>query len=185
MPGPKEPSGVGSVVGRLLVPGLLSVCDAARQQAEDIVERALAAHMFKNDPDGAAKANAAAAWFADFSRSFKSHGRRVSGDAARAQNIDVKDLEQDQTLQDMVLSVHHATLHTLSGTGTAKIIENHHGRAFVQGVQTVQIQLPVPRAGPAQNAARAARCSWSPPEAAPEAEQEDITPRVSRRRGEP
>jgi Serine dehydrogenase proteinase len=137
---------------RSLAPGLLSVCDATRAQAEEIVERALAAHMLAGDPEGAAKAKAAAAWFADFKR-FKSHGRRISRDEARSQAIVVHDLEDDQQLQDLVLSVHHAALHTLAGTGTVKIIENHHGRAFVNvTTQSVQIELPIPANGPAKPA---------------------------------
>jgi len=47
------------------------------------------------------------------------------------ERIVVDDLEADQELQDAVLSLHHATMHTLDGP-TVKIIENQLGRAFVQ-----------------------------------------------------
>ena len=55
------------------------------------------------------------------------------------------ELEQDQTLQDLVLSVFHATTHTFSGTVAVKVIENHPRKAFVkihlpQGVQIVKQQ---------------------------------------------
>jgi hypothetical protein len=55
------------------------------------------------------------------------------------------DLEDDSDLQDAMLSVHHAVIHTLAGTGAFKIIENHHGRAFIQQAQPVlQGPLPLP-----------------------------------------
>jgi len=50
------------------------------------------------------------------------------------------DLEDDQALQDAVLSVHHATMHTLSGPAV-KIVENHLNRAYVK----MQQQFAVPQ----------------------------------------
>jgi hypothetical protein len=40
-------------------------------------------------------------------------------------------LEDDEKLNDAVLSVHHACIQTLLATNTAKIIENHRGASFV------------------------------------------------------
>jgi hypothetical protein len=44
----------------------------------------------------------------------------------------IDDLEQDQTLQDLVLSVFHASTLTFTTTPAAKIIENQNGKAFVK-----------------------------------------------------
>jgi hypothetical protein len=44
--------------------------------------------------------------------------------------VDVRDLEEEPALQDAVLSVHHAAMHTLSSTPTAKMIENNLGRMW-------------------------------------------------------
>ena len=52
------------------------------------------------------------------------------------------DLEADDDLQDAMLSVHHAVAHTLSGTGAAKLIENHKGRAWIQMSQVVLVPGP-------------------------------------------
>ena len=41
-------------------------------------------------------------------------------------------LEEDQQLQDLVLSVFHASTHTFNGTAAVKIIENHIGKAFIK-----------------------------------------------------
>jgi membrane-bound ClpP family serine protease len=46
--------------------------------------------------------------------------------------LKVTELEEDQTLQDLVLSIHHAFMHTFSLTTAAKIIENHKSIAYVR-----------------------------------------------------
>jgi hypothetical protein len=53
----------------------------------------------------------------------------------------VTDLEADQNLQDIVLSVFHATTLTFDNTAAVKVIENQLGRAFVKIQRTVQIPL--------------------------------------------
>jgi hypothetical protein len=89
-----------------------------------------------------------AIYFADAAR-HKSHSLGIDREQARRLRIVVDDLEADQELQDAVLSVHHATMHTLDGP-TVKIIENQLGRAFVQMqmVQTVQIPMSLPSLQP-------------------------------------
>ena len=42
------------------------------------------------------------------------------------------DLEDNQDLQDAVLTTHHAFMHTFSNTHCVKIIENHEGIAYVE-----------------------------------------------------
>ncbi len=126
-------------------PGLIAQCGHQRELAETFVAGWLQRFMFKDEADNEAKAKAVAKWFADF-RAFKSHGRRVSRDDARAQGLRVTNLESDHEFQDAVLSVHHALQHSLAGTTAAKIIENHHGRAWLKLSQVQQIQL-VPASG--------------------------------------
>lgn len=91
--------------------------------------------MFRGLDDPAGTAREVAAWFANFS-DFRSHGRRVTRDDARAKGVFVDNLEDDQTLQGLVLSVHHAAMHTLTATPTAKIVENHLGRAWILAVRS-------------------------------------------------
>ena len=90
-----------------------------------------------------------AEWFADFSR-FKSHGRPVTMDDAVNRGLNVSRLEDDQTLQDLVLSVHHAVRHTFNDTGTTKLIENHHGRAYIEITGQMMMQQEQ-RGSPAAN----------------------------------
>jgi hypothetical protein len=48
----------------------------------------------------------------------------------REVGLKVISLEDDQYLQERVLSVHHACMLTLSSTAAYKLIENHQGVAF-------------------------------------------------------
>lgn len=127
-------------------PGLLATCTNAREHAEDFAERYLAKYMYADDADKEAKAVKTAKWFADF-KEFRSHGRRVGRDDGRAQGLKIDDLEEDDEFQDRVLSVFHAVGHTMGNTPTIKLIENHHGRAWIQSVQVTQQPVLVPGPG--------------------------------------
>ncbi len=70
----------------------------------------------------------------------KSHARHLSGDRCREMGLNVAELEEDRKLQDAVLSVHHACIHTLSATNAYKMIENHKGIAFIQSIQRIAVQ---------------------------------------------
>jgi len=54
--------------------------------------------------------------------------------------LNVRPIEQAPPLQDAVLLVHHACVHTLSGTAAYKIIENQLGIAYIQLVQQVVVK---------------------------------------------
>ena len=65
---------------------------------------------------------------------FKSHDRHLSPDYCKDLGLKVFFLEDSKALQDAVLSVHHACIHTFAATQAIKIIENHNGKAFIQQV---------------------------------------------------
>ncbi|MBQ7561129.1 MAG: hypothetical protein IJS99_04775 [Synergistaceae bacterium] len=46
-------------------------------------------------------------------------------------------LEDDNTLQDLVLSVHHAYVITFGSTPAFKIIENQDSKAFISTLQPI------------------------------------------------
>ena len=89
----------------------------------------LRTYMFASDPAATRKAGAIARWFGDYSK-HKSHALAISRDQARARGVVIDDLEADSTLQDAVLSVHHAALITFF-TPSYEIVENHLGQAWV------------------------------------------------------
>ncbi|MCI1751574.1 MAG: S49 family peptidase [Flavobacteriales bacterium] len=62
----------------------------------------------------------------------KTHARHIMVDQCKRNGVKVVELEKDAKLQDLVLTTHHAFMHTFSNTGALKIIENHLGVAFIE-----------------------------------------------------
>jgi hypothetical protein len=122
-------------------PSMLQQCETAETLARGLVEEWLIEYMLKDDRRKKSKAAAAATFFSEYGAN-QSHSLGITREEARAHDINVIDLEADQPLQDAVLSVHHATIHTFQGPA-AKIVENHLGRAWVQLSQSIQIQMPM------------------------------------------
>ena len=116
---------------RSYAPGLLTQCEDSQRLAATMVADWLRRYMLSGQPDAADQARRIADWFADY-EGFRSHNRRVGLEQAAALGLRVSELEQDDYLQDLVLSIHHAAMHTFSGTPANKIIENHLGRAWVR-----------------------------------------------------
>jgi len=70
----------------------------------------------------------------------KSHARHLSMNKCQEIGLKVVPLEGEPTLQDAVLSVHHACMLTFNATPAVKIIENHCGGAFIQQAAIIQSQ---------------------------------------------
>lgn len=89
-------------------------------------------------------------WFNNH-QGHQSHGLGIGRDAAREQGIVIDDLEDDEDLQDLVLSAFHATPITFNQSPAVQLIENHLGRRLMKSIQMQQIQIPfgVPPAGAA------------------------------------
>lgn len=125
-------------------PDLLIRCETAIDLSKELVRTWLETYMFSGMSDGPGRAHAVSNWLADHT-TFKSHGRHLSRADLQAHLLNVVALEDDDVLQDLSLSVFHATAHTFTGTPAAKIVENHTGRAFIkhaaQPLQGVQIGI--------------------------------------------
>ena len=82
----------------------------------------------------------------------REHNTHFQIDECRDAGLEVVRLEDDQKLQDIVLTIHHCYMHTLSNTPALKIIENHLGRALVRqmtfNVMPPQFATPVARSLP-------------------------------------
>lgn len=61
----------------------------------------------------------------------KSHSRHFTFDFCKQLGLKVQALEEDQELQELVLSVHHAFVITLDATPATKIIENQIGARYI------------------------------------------------------
>lgn len=67
----------------------------------------------------------------------KSHARHIPKKECIEAGLTISDLENDQDLQDAVLTTHHMYFHTFSNTTAVKFIENHLGVAYVEN-QAIQ-----------------------------------------------
>jgi membrane-bound ClpP family serine protease len=119
-------------------PTFIGECEKSIQWSEEMVKEWLTTGMLRNDRNAGALAEVIHKELADHALT-KSHARHLSASKCRAIGMHVNLLEDDHKLQEAVLSVHHACIHTLSGTGAFKIIENHLGVAYIQMVQQVLV----------------------------------------------
>lgn len=121
-------------------PTLIGECQKAIKWSNDMVLDWLRTGMFKGKPRAASLAAKAVKALSDHDQT-KTHGRHLHIDWCRDNGLNVMALEDDDDLQDLVLSVHHSMMLTFTNTPAVKIIENHRGDALINGV-TVQIQIP-------------------------------------------
>lgn len=130
-------------------PALLEQCARAEELARALVSEWLSKYMLASQVDPEAGAERASGFFADYGQ-HRSHALGIDREQGRVVGLVVDDLEDSAELQDAVLSVHHAALHTLTGP-CAKLVENHLGRGIFQLQQQPVVQLPIqlpPRAPP-------------------------------------
>jgi hypothetical protein len=111
------------------------------------------------------RASAVTDYLSDYEQ-FMSHGRRVDRDALRTLGVNVTDLESDQRLQDLVLSVHHVINRAMNLAGITELVENHNGNAFMRRTIGIMIaggpQAASPQGGSVYRFHRPASCPQVP-----------------------
>jgi hypothetical protein len=106
----------------LLPHGFISIAETTIKRSKELVEKWLIDFM-KRSPEKAAEI---ASWLASYEH--RSHGKPIDCDTARSKGLEIIALEDDQKLQDAVLSVYHATMITFEVTPCVKIVENQLGK---------------------------------------------------------
>ncbi len=86
--------------------------------------------MFAGEVDAEDKANSICRQLNNHSTTY-AHSRHIHMDKARDIGLKISSLEDDQVLQDLVLTIHHSFMHTFGSSTAAKIIENHNGSSMV------------------------------------------------------
>lgn len=117
-------------------PAFIGECEKAIQWSEEMVREWLLSGMLNGKPDANNIADAIVTELGDHALT-KSHARHLSIEKCRQMGLTVVPLEDNQDIQDAVLSVHHSCIHTLAATPAYKIIENQNGIAFIQIAQFV------------------------------------------------
>lgn len=114
--------------------GFLTLCKTTIALSQEKVAQWLNEYMFSDAEESEKPGAQISAWLAD-AQLHKTHGRPISVAQARAQGLRVRALEDDQTLQELVLSSFHAAVVTFAVATCVKMVENHNGRGVYLKVQ--------------------------------------------------
>lgn len=112
-------------------PGFLSECEDAIDLSKSLAKEWATKHMHASGSHKEALAEQMSSFLSDRSQ-FMNHGRRISRSQARDNGFNVSALEDDQDLQDHILSIFHATMHSHQNKPLVKILENHRGRNVME-----------------------------------------------------
>ena len=119
-------------------PTLIGECEKAIAWSNEMTEEWLRTGMFDNSEAADETIGRILQELGDHALT-KSHARHLSIERCRDMGLKVAALEDDQELQEAVLSVHHACMLTFSATPAVKLIENDRGVAFIKVVQQVVV----------------------------------------------
>lgn len=127
-------------------PTFLGTCQNAIDWSEKLAEVWLTRNMCKGD---SAVAKKILKEFSDHKMN-KSHARHISKEKCKEIGLSIVSMENDNELQDLILTVHHAFMHTFVKSAAIKIVENHLGIAYVEQLK-MQIQPQAVQFQPPQN----------------------------------
>jgi len=131
--------------------GLIEVCNQAIKLSIEVLGSWLEKYMLRHadmkipEEERAAKAVQIAEWFgsAESYDRFRTHARPIRYPELQSVGLRVRRLEDEDALQDSVLSILHINEITFNGPA-AKIIENHDNRRMVVVEQNIAIQAQPP-----------------------------------------
>jgi ATP-dependent protease ClpP protease subunit len=128
-----------------ITPSFVQQCEWAIERGKELIGRALDQGMFRNIPEEKKKLmlEQAVKRLSELTEN-KTHSKHFHYDDCVDMGLNVEMLEDkgNAELQDLVLTVHHCFMITLSNTPAFKIIENHLGRAMVRQQQQFLVQQP-------------------------------------------
>lgn len=129
----KEPESAAiwhAIIGKYH-PTLLEKCEKVIEWSQKMTVEWLASGMFNDAEDSFGKATEVVTRLSDGGEQLN-HARHIHMQPLKDLDLDIVALEDDDDLQDLVLTVHHAYCHTLSSSGAHKIVENHLGVATIR-----------------------------------------------------
>lgn len=111
-------------------PTFLGECEKAIELSTEIVSNWLRLNMFSEEVDPHEKIGCILEELNNHDQT-KTHSRHIHMNQAKEMGLKITELEDDSDLQDLILTIHHAYIHTFSNTAAVKIIENHNGHAII------------------------------------------------------
>lgn len=112
-------------------PAMIGQCYKAIELSKDLVKKWLENGAMFDNIEPKIKRIENILSFLNNNEYTKLHSRHIDFDKAKEIGLNVKRLEDDDELQDLVLSVHHCYMHTFDNSRAIKIIENNNGGATV------------------------------------------------------
>lgn len=119
-----------SIIGKYH-PTFLGECQKAMDWSERLVENWLISGMFENSENSASKAKEIVSKLSDHQET-KNHSRHIHIEDCIEMGLVIEKMEDDDRLQDLVLTTHHAFMHTFGATKVFKIVENQSGIALIR-----------------------------------------------------
>lgn len=119
-------------------PTFIGECEKAVKWSKQIVTKWLIDGMASNSDNPEQVAESIVSALSDHGETM-SHSRHIGIDDCIKIGLNVvrlEDEQKDRDLQDIVLSVHHAYMHTFANSKAVKIIENQDGVAMIQNDAT-------------------------------------------------
>lgn len=112
-------------------PTLVVGCEQAIKWAQEFVENSLKTVMFAGQADAEEKAKAIVDFLSDFD-STRHHSRHININRCKEIGLNIIQMEGDDTLQYLILTVHHCYIQAMDGGRVAKVVENDRGIAHVR-----------------------------------------------------
>lgn len=125
-------------------PTFLDSCHRAIDWSKNMVQSWLETGMFDGESDAKVKATNIVDVLANHDDQ-KTHARHIHFDRCEEIGLKIDRLENDDELQDLVLTVHHCYMHTCALVNVIKIIENGQGVSRVQRLPFVALPAAVPQ----------------------------------------
>ena len=114
-------------------PALLQEARKSISYGVTLVRDWLEQYMFAERDDAASQAKDVAAHFGG--NQHGSHGRRINRDEAKQQHLEVIDLEDDQDLQEEVLTLYHLSTIAFEMGPAAKSVVSSNGKLWIKNMQ--------------------------------------------------
>lgn len=114
-------------------PGILEEARNAISLTKELGKEWLVKYMLKGENDAKERAENIVEYLSNH-KELKSHATPITREKLKKLGLKIIDLENDQRLQDLILSVYHATRITFQQTPVHKIVENSNGRSFIRTI---------------------------------------------------
>ena len=137
-------------------PALLQKARKSIVYGQELVREWLQEYMLAKRHNRAELAKEVSGYFS--SNTHGSHGRRIGRDVAKEHHLEIVDLEDNQDLQDEVLTLYHLSTIAFEQGPAIKSVVSSNGRMWVKNMEIdVTVQQPPQRTKPVKNPRRSGK----------------------------